>query len=155
MRKLLLICGVLIGLGGVAAASLVHYGMALDSEAAAYVDTAFPAITSQWNDKELTARATLRLQKSASAEKTDRIFSLFKDGLGPLVTFQRAKGSTFTAVMTGHGTITSGRYAIAATFQKGSAEVDFYIIKVNGRWQIDGFYVKSNSLMENLAGEDI
>jgi hypothetical protein len=157
MRRFFLVLGALailtIGGGVVAMGILWSNGRALDSESQLFADDTVIAVSSHWSKAELLKRASPEFLAMLEAKQQD-LDALFDDatiGLGPLADYQGAKGQAFIAAVAGKGTIISAQYLARARFQKGSAAIQLVLQKIDGRWMVYGFYVKSTAMMNNLV----
>src|SRR5262249_4293418 len=156
MRKALSLLGALALLlivgGGIGLFKMVRNTAALEAESRAYVEDAVVNIAAQWSKDELLKRATPHLRSIAPPEDLRSLFEAAAAGLGPFVSYVGSKGGTMVSVMTGSGTNISAKYVARATFQKGDADFQITLLKVDGTWMIEGFYIGSLAMMRNLSG---
>lgn len=157
MRKFFITLGALFAVvivaGGIGLFVLFRNGAALDAESRAYVDDAVVAISAHWKRSELVKRMTPQLAQNAKPQDLENLFDAASAGLGSLVEYQGAKGQTLISATTGEGTVISANYVAGAKFQKGDANFRVALLKVNGSWMINSFYIKSTAMMSNLAGK--
>jgi hypothetical protein len=128
------------GVFAVGAAWVLHEGHALDAESKAYVDTAVPAIVSDWNEKQLLDRATPEFLGSVTPAEVKAQFGRFSR-VGHLVEYQGATGEAvlrYNLVL--RGTV-SASYIAKGRFQNGDAVLRILLSKRGGRWLIQGFQV--------------
>src|SRR6266511_2874 len=155
MRRVLCVIGVLalllfVGFG-IGLFLLFRNGAALDAESKAYVDDAVVTITARWSKDELLKRATPHLRSIATPEDLRLMFEAAGTTLGPLVTYVGCNGDATVSVVAGRGTSISAKYIARATFPKGDADFQITLLKIDGSWMIEGFYVGSPVLMKSLA----
>jgi hypothetical protein len=155
MRKLFYILGVLavlVGAAGVGVFMLARSGAALDAESKAYVDDSIITITAHWNKDELLKRASPHFRQITKPDDLQALFDAAATGLGPLVNYEGAKGDSMVSAMVGSGTTISAKYVAKAKFQSGDANIQITLLKVDGDWTIEGFFISSSALMSALAG---
>jgi hypothetical protein len=144
MRRLLYILGaatlVVIVAGTVALPALMYNGHELDVESQAFVDSAIPAITESWSEKELIDRSTAELQKSIKRDELNAFFDRLSK-FGPLVEYQGATGQVMMSYFSGSGGAVSASYNAKARFKNGDATFQIVLMKRDGRWLIDNFHV--------------
>lgn len=131
---------------------LVRNGSALDAESKAYVDDAVIAISSHWSKDELLKRGSPQLLARATPKDLDTLFEATTVGLGPLVEYQGATRQSWTSMAATSGTTVVAIYVAQARYQKGDATIRLNLIKTEGKWSIQGFYVDSTAMMGNLVG---
>jgi hypothetical protein len=56
------------------------------------------------------------------------------------------------SVMAGSGTTISARYIAHARFQKGDADLQLTLLKIDGAWRIEGFNIGSDAVLRALTG---
>jgi hypothetical protein len=158
MRKFLYTLGAVTAFLVVAAAIglffIVRSGLALDAESKAYADDAIVAITAHWSTDELIKRSGPNLRHGTQPDVIRGLFDAASAALGPLVDYQGAKGDSLVSVMTGSGTKVSARYVAHANYQKGDADVQMTLEKIDGGWKIEGFDIRSDTLMRALTGHN-
>jgi len=144
MRRFLHILGALtltiIVAGGIGLGVLAYKGHALDAESKAFVDSAMPAITATWSERQLLDRATPELRASVKPEELEALFDRLSQ-LGPLVEYEGAKGEATMSYMVGSGGVVSASYVAKARFQNGAAIFRIALMKRDGRWLIHNFHV--------------
>jgi hypothetical protein len=124
-----------VGLGAV-----FYKGHELDTESKAFVDSAIPAITATWKEKQLLDRSTIELRETV---KPDELRSLFDrlSQLGPLIEYQGATGQAIMSYLSASGSTVSASYSAKARFQNGSATLQVLLLKRDGHWLIHNFHV--------------
>ncbi len=156
MRKFFYFLGALVALlvvgGGIGLFVLARNGAALDAESKAYVDDAVVTITAHWSTDELLKRATPHLLQITKPDDLQALFDGASMALGPLVDYQGAKGDSMISAMVGSGTTVTAKYIARVKCQKGDADLRLMLLKVDGSWKIEGFYVGSSALLGTLAG---
>lgn len=151
MKKILMILGgifaVIVLVLGVVAAIFIPRALKLDREATAYIQDAVPKIVAHWDSQELVDRATPELLSSAkSRTEIDRLFVMFQR-LGALKQLDKSKGGITSSAFTGAGTVTLGNYTAKAKFEKGDANVQIQLRRVNNAWKINGFRINSDAFL--------
>jgi hypothetical protein len=144
MRRLLQILGALtlivIVAGGVGLGVIIYKGRALDAESKAFVDSAVPAIAANWSKEQLLDRATPELREKARPDELTALFDALSR-LGPLVDYEGASGESTMSFIAGSGNTESASYLAKARFQNGSATFRLALMKREGHWMIQSFYV--------------
>jgi len=155
MKRLLCIVGavslVLFLAVGVGIAMLVHRGNALDSEAQAFVDTAVPAIATHWSRAELLDRAGPDFRSKTPPAQIDALFERFSQ-LGMLVRYEGARGQALMNYSTGAGSRLTASYVARAKFENGEATFRISLLKLDGRWTIQGFFVDAAPAARSAGG---
>jgi hypothetical protein len=156
MRKFLYGVGAVIALlvvgGGVGLFVLARNGAALDAESKAYVDDSVVTITAHWSADELLRRSTPNFRQITSLDDLQGLFDAARTALGPLVDYGGSKGDSMVSAIVGSGTTISAKYVARAKFQKGDADLQLTLLKIDGGWKIEGFHINSNALMSSLTG---
>lgn len=137
LGAVVLIAFVLIA-GGVAYFFYTNRG--LEAEAHAYVDAAVPAISDPWNAEALLDRATPELKIAAPTAKVAQWFNQLAE-FGRMKKYGGASGAWNASYTTGSGQVVTADYAAQADYENGSATFRIGLIKRNGRWSINSFYV--------------
>lgn len=140
----------LMGYGRAAAGQLPG----LQAESRAYVDQAVVDITRNWDQAELVRRASPELLKHASPQQLSVLFRSFAR-FGNLVHYDGAQGKVIKTVVDTRGSEARAEYDATATFGNGPAHVIVNLAKYEGRWMIEGFYLRgpvpvANSLVKQL-----
>jgi hypothetical protein len=155
MRKLLMIIGaatlLLIVVIGTGVGILFYKGSSLDAESRAFVDHAVPAITAHWDKEQFRERASPELLRTLKPGQLSALFYQFSR-LGPLATYEGAKGQANMAYFTGSGATISASYVANALFENGSATIRILLFKHDGRWLIQGFHVDGKPTGETRRG---
>lgn len=154
MDKFLKVLGAvfLVALLGIAIAVAVMLprGMALDEEAAAYVEANIPLLVAEWDAEELKRRAAPELLAGSGAEQMPRMFT-YLSALGKLQKLEKPVGRVGTGVYPGsefNGTW--GDYVTNATFDAGPAQVKMVLKRDGASWQIMGFHIRSAALLSQV-----
>jgi len=151
MKKFLMILGsiflVLVMLAVIGIGIAAVKGTALDKESKAYVDSAVPAIISDWNQQELLDRASPEFRQAVKDGDLDKLYKMFRR-LGKFQTYEGAKGQSNVSVTTNNGKRTSAAYTANATFETGPAVIDISLIKHDDLWQILGIHINSKVFLE-------
>jgi hypothetical protein len=114
------------------------------------VDRAVVDITRNWDQAEFVRRASPELLKHASPEQLSALFRNFA-GLGNLIHYDGAQGKVFKTVVDTRGSEARAEYDATATFGHGPAHVLISLSKNDGRWMIDGFYVRGPAPVVNSS----
>ncbi len=140
MRKFLLAAGVvllaLLATGSVSFLYLSYRGNALDTESKAFVDSAVPAISKNWDRKELLDRATPELIRASNPDQLKAVFNRFAT-LGKLISYEGSKGDANIAFFSGSGTNIGASYVAHAHFENGDAIFRLALVKRDDRWMIE------------------
>ena len=120
---------------------IVYEGNGLDASSKAYVDESVPAIVADWSKDELIKRESPQLHKAASDDDLTALFSKLNGALGPMQTYDGAKGDANMNVTPGSGFQVTASYVAEATFQNGKAEINIKLIQIDGAWKVLGFHV--------------
>jgi hypothetical protein len=144
MRKFLYILGaltvIILVVGAVGVGVVVYNGRALDAESKTFIDTAVPAIATNWSEDALLERATPELRGSVTPDQLRTLFEGFSR-LGRLVEYQGSKGDANMSYIAGVGGSVSALYVATAKFQNGDAVFRITLLKRNGQWLIHNFHV--------------
>jgi len=117
----------------------------LGRDAAAYIESSVPQIVSGWNPKELERRLVPEMVSPRVKEGILRLFSELSS-LGNLKTLAMPVGRIGSGVYPGtpiNGTWAD--YSVDAEFDRGKAQVQLVLKRVDGGWQIAGFSVRRNT----------
>jgi hypothetical protein len=153
---------VLMIFGGVCAAVLLllvifisfiaYTGRGLDKESKAYADAAVVAIASQWNERDLTDRASPQFMATVKdPADLDRVVAMWRT-LGPLKKYDGSKGEANINIGP-HGKTISANYVARADFDHGSAMIKLSLIKSDGAWKILGFRVYPESFPDSQSAK--
>ncbi len=149
MRKALRVLGaiflviILVGIGGFII--LAKEGASLDSESRNYADSSIVAIVSDWDQRELEARATSEFLVNMPPGDMDRLFSKLRT-VGRLKAYKGSRGQARIMMnQTGKGVMAN--YEATADFDTGPARITLNLIKGLDGWRIHGFYVFSKALL--------
>jgi len=114
-------------------------GSALDAESKAYAEVSIRAIGSKWDQQELLARASPQLLAGLKSDALAAVFDKFSQ-YGPLVDYEGATGQANMFYANGVATITAG-YKGKAKFENGEATFDIALVKLSGKWLINGLHI--------------
>jgi hypothetical protein len=146
MRRFLLILGTLtlvfIVVAVIGVGILFYKGNALDAESKAFVDRAVPAIVANWDRKQLLELASPELQQKVRPEELNALFTSLSR-LGHLVEYVGATGDARMSYNLGSGGTLTASYLARARFENGAAMIRLNLIKRDGDWMINYFYVDS------------
>jgi len=144
VRKFLIIVGattsIMVLCAVVALGVLFYQARAFDRGSKSFVDTAVPAIVTKWNEDELLDRATPELRTSITSDQLKSSFRTFSQ-VGPLIEYEGSQGQWNMSYVSATGTTVSAQYVAKARFQNGDAIFRIYLMRRDGRWLIQGFYV--------------
>jgi hypothetical protein len=130
----------LLAIAGIGIGVAIYNGKTLDTESKQYVESSVAAIAAAWDRKQLFERATPELRQSVKPEEINVLFgSLVR--LGRLANAEEAKGQAAVSFFPGSGSVVSATYTEYASFQNGDATFRIGVLKRNGQWQINNFYV--------------
>lgn len=147
MKKVLKLIGIFILIGIIGFLILNYYGNKFDKESKAYVDQTAPIIIVNWNSEELITYSHPELLKVASPQKLKNFFNIFSERLGNLKEYSGSKGEA-TIHIDQIGIAVTAEYVIEAEFEKAPAKIRIQLIKQNNKWQILGFQVVSEALLQ-------
>src|SRR6202012_5934204 len=108
--------------GGIGFWYVAARGNALDKESKAYVNSAIPAIITNWNKEELVDRASPEFRKDVPDSKIDDLLSRFTV-LGKFMTFDSATGQASIYASPQTGKVVTADYQSLAYFEKGNAMI--------------------------------
>lgn len=147
---------ILIALGGIALALIVvagavvgyaiYAGGKLDVSSKAYVDRVVPEIVSAWSAENLRREASAELSQQAAGDQIGAAFRKFS-ALGNLVAYRGSKGEAKISITPKTGKIVTAKYEATAKFEHGDAVIDVGLVQRDDRWQVIGFFVKSDQLL--------
>jgi hypothetical protein len=120
--------------------TVVITGSVLDKESKAFVDTAIPAIVSDWDVEEIRKRASPEFDKTVDYDDMQQLFDVLR-GLGDLHEYGGSTGESRIIISFEDGMVITAVYDASADFESGSAEIQISLIKHNGLWQILGFKI--------------
>jgi hypothetical protein len=149
LKKVLMIfgglCAVIFLLLVILIAFIAYTGRGLDQESKAYADAAVVAITSQWNEQDLTDRASSQFMAAVkNPADLDRVVGMWRM-LGPLKKYDGSKGAAHIDVRYPQGKTITAAYVARVEFDHNSAQIKISLIKLGGAWKILGFYVAPDS----------
>lgn len=153
MRKLLFVVMLLVIGGGAGYFFLARTGAELDASSRSYTHQAVVAIAKSWNKDELWKRASPEFKKSTQPDDLAMLFDAANAALGPIVEYEGAEGEALMAKAIGSSGDVRARYVAQGRFAKDQATFEVTLHQINDVWMIDGFHVRSASLMKRLARE--
>jgi hypothetical protein len=152
MKKLFIILGAvflaIILLMGVAAVR----GSALDKQSKAYVDRNLPLILSTWDEQELLSLASPEFLQNIKKEDLDRDFAGLSRKFGKMQSYKGSEGQSYIdyRVLSSHnGKMVTAVYSARVIFAGGPAVVKISLIQHDAKWQIAGFDINSDVLMQH------
>ena len=149
MKKVLIVFGGLCAAAFIVLAIFIAYaayaGHALDRESKAYADAAILAIASQWNEQDLTDRASPQLMASVkNPADLDRTFGILRT-LGSMRKYDGSKGDSNVYFNFPRGKTITAVYVARVEFDHGTAMIKISLIKLDNGWKILGFNVVPDS----------
>jgi hypothetical protein len=155
MKKLLIILGTVflavILLVAVVIGMIAVRGSALDKESKAYVDRNLPLIFSTWDEQELLSRASPEFTQNTRKEDLDKDFAGLSRKFGKMQSYEGSEGQCYVnyRVLSSHnGKVITAVYSAKVTFAGGPAAIRVTLIKHDDAWQIEGFNINSNVLLQ-------
>ena len=156
MKKFLIILGTvflaIILLVAVVVGMAAVRGSALDKQSKAYVDRNLPLIFSAWDEQELLSRASPEFTQSTKKEDLDRDFSGLSRKFGKMQSYEGSEGQSYVdyRVLSSHnGKVITAIYSARVTFAGGPAAIRLTLIKHGELWQIEGFNINSDVLLQH------
>jgi hypothetical protein len=126
--------------------SIIAYtGRGLDKESKTYADAAIVAITSQWNEKDLTDRASPQFMATVKDPADLHLMMGVLRSLGPLKKYDGSKGEANIDLNWPRGRTITAIYVAQAEFDRGPAEIKISLVKLDGVWKIVGFNVTQHT----------
>ena len=153
MRKILFVVILLVIGGGVGFFFLSRTGAELDASSRSYTHQAVVAIAASWDKDELWKRASPDFKKSTQLDDLTLLFDAANAALGPLVEYEGADGQALMTKAIGSDGDIKAHYVAQGRFAKDQATFEISLHQINDVWMIDGFHVRSASLMKRLARE--
>jgi hypothetical protein len=123
-------------------------GNTLDEESKAFVDTAIPAIVSDWDIAEIQKRASPEFNETVNYDEMQQLFDVLH-GLGDLQEYNGAVGESRIIISFQAGVLITAYYDASADFESGLAVVQISLIKHGKKWQILGFKIAPGELNES------
>jgi hypothetical protein len=156
LKKVLMIfgglCAAIVLLLIIAVAFIAYTGRGLDKESKTYADAAVVAIASQWNEQDLTDRASPQFMATVKdPADLDRVVGVWRT-LGPLKNYGGSKGEA-NINLGPHGRTITAVYVARVEFDQNSARIKISLIKSDGAWKILGFYVAPDSFPNPAAAK--
>jgi hypothetical protein len=122
---------------------VAYEGNKFDASSKAYVDESVPAIVANWSKDELIKRESPQLRKAASDDDLTALFTKLGGALGPMQSYDGAKGDANMNVTPASGLQVTAAYVAEVAFQNGKAEIKINLIQIDGAWLILGFHVNA------------
>ena len=152
-RFIFIFAALLVVGGGVAFFFLARTGAELDASSRSYTHQAVVAIAQSWNKDELWKRASPDFKKSTQLDDLTTLFDAANAALGPLLEYEGADGQALMTKAIGSDGDIKAHYVAEGRFAKDQATFEIALHQINNVWMIDGFHVRSASLMKRLARE--
>ena len=131
---------------------IAYSGRGLDKESKAYADSAIVAITTQWNESDLTNRASPQLMATVKdPADLDRVFGVWRM-LGPLKKYDGSKGEA-NINFGPHGKSITAAYVARVEFDRNSARIKISLIKSDGAWKIFSLNIAPDSFPNPQAAK--
>ncbi|HUK99679.1 MAG TPA: hypothetical protein VLX29_02355 [Nitrospirota bacterium] len=115
-------------------------GNTLDKESKIFVDTAIPAIVSDWDIAEIQKRASPEFNEAVDYDEMQQLLEVLH-GLGDFQEYNGSVGESRIIISLQSGVVITAYYDASADFESGSAVVQISLIKHGNKWQILGFKV--------------
>ena len=147
------VCAALFLLLVILISFIAYSARGLDKESKTYADAALIAITSQWNEKDLTDRASPQFMATVkNPADLDRVVGMWRM-LGPLKKYDGSKGDAHIGYFWPGGKTITAVYVARAEFDRGSAMIKLSLIKTDGVWKILGLNVSPGSFPSPQAAK--
>jgi hypothetical protein len=144
MKKLLAVVGVVALVALVFIVALVSVvavkGRRLDAESRLYADRTIVAIVSDWNERALLDQVSPEFTAVCPPTCINALF-VQAGKLGALKRYLGSKGQANVNYLIGKGTSVTATYLAHAAFAHGRASIKLDIVKRDGQWRIEGFFV--------------
>lgn len=151
MKKIFVALGgvalTLVAVAGAFVGYAIYAGGKLDTSSKTYVDRVLPEIVGAWSAESLRREASAELNQQAAADQIGAAFRKFS-ALGKLVAYRGSEGQAKLSFSPKHGKVVTAKYETSAKFEHGDAVIDVGLVQRGGRWQILGFFVKSEQLLK-------
>jgi hypothetical protein len=139
----------------IAAAALAGGYYHLDRQASAYVAKSVRPIYSDWSLEALKQRESVLVHKTDFERGARELFLMFGGALGPLRSAESPRGGPeFGWQSDAEIRGVFARYSVKAKFERGEAQLHFFVVKEDGTWRIAGLRIESEKLFD-LAGKSI
>jgi hypothetical protein len=119
---------------------VAHSDNALNDASHQYADAAIKAVCSDWDMKELEARASPEFMSAMKDVNWEKTFALFRR-LGRLRELKGFRGEVNDSATVDHAKAIVAVYVADAKFEAGLAEIKATCIKHGAQWQVMGFHV--------------
>ncbi len=117
----------------------------LDRDSKVFVDSAIPAIVSDWDITELQKRASPEFEETVDYDDLSQYFEMLQE-LGNMTEYKGSRGEARIALSFLNRIVVTALYTAKADFDEGSADIRISLIKHDGKWQILGFQVTPREL---------
>jgi len=112
-----------------------------DPETVAYVDWVSSDLIATDDPKFYADQAAPELLDKFSAAKFVKMSKLVKQTLGQFIEYHSATGTTRFYNRPVDGVTEAGQYQSSADFAHGTATIDVFVQKINGKWKLYAYYV--------------
>jgi hypothetical protein len=140
-------CSALILMTSTCAGCMV-VGSRARSEGVAVVRDLAPRLMQPWAPEALSQNAAPALMNGMKPGQLEKLFRHLTSHLGPLKSIDQINEGPFNVFVSNAGFQVHVQYVMEATFEKGPATVRWTLLKQDGRWRIEGFFVNSDLMME-------
>jgi hypothetical protein len=127
---------------GMAVFALAAKSNTLDNECRQFVSAAVPAIFSEWNEKELVARASAELKTAVNHRELRQVFGGMAQKFGKLQNW-KAEGETSISMNSDRAILITGEYVAKSRFAAGEADIILSLVRDKGQWHILSFRLNS------------
>ena len=107
-----------------------------------------PKLMQPWSSDTLRANAGPWLQSTMPPEKADKFISLLNTRLGNMQKIRQLTPVSYRVYLGTMGLQIVVNYEMIAQFDKADASVRWTIVKQNGKWSVEGFYIGSDALLD-------
>ncbi|HEY3931967.1 MAG TPA: hypothetical protein VGM58_06305 [Verrucomicrobiae bacterium] len=151
MKKLLIILGAIfllaIILVGICIGVIAVKGSALDKQSKAYVDRNLPLIFSTWDEQAFLIQVSPEF--TTKKDELDKYFVLFSRKFGNMQSYKGCEGQSYVDISPQHGKVITAVYTAKVIYGAGPADIKLSLIKHGDKWQIAGFDVISEVLLQH------
>jgi uncharacterized protein YneF (UPF0154 family) len=124
-----------------------------DTEATQYADKALPPILQNWDYKLVEKQATPEFLRDQPDAIVATYFDLYKKNLGKFQSITPSRMVRVNAYSGTNGAMTRALVQANASFYRDNGVVTLDMIKRDGKWAINGFYIKSKILEEAIKNK--
>jgi hypothetical protein len=123
-------------------------GSALDRQSKDAIDKIIPIICRSWDVAVIKKYESPELAKSVTDEKLNQFFGWFSEKLGPLKNYVGSKGDSNVYFDLGHmRRHITAHYQCEVELEKGKANIEISLIRLDNQWLITKFDVRSDALI--------